>query len=130
MQALRLRYDQAEEEVVMVGDVDKDIQIHIHEHVGPIRERVGRIEGRLEVSEREISNLRQSIITLQEKVDQTKDEILEVFRLHETGEWKRYDEIHTGVQNIRNWLLGIAGGGAAVWVVLQFLISSGLFVHG
>ena len=115
----------------MPEDVSKDIQIHIHEHVGPIRERLGRIEGRLDVNEREITLLRQGLDGLRDSITATKETILDTFAEHEEGEWKRYATMESSIQNLRNWIVGITMGAAAVWALLEFLIKSGIFVlHG
>lgn len=112
-------------------DVSKDIQIHIHEHVGPIRERIGRIEGRLDVNEREITLLRQGLDSLRESINVTKDAIIETFRAHEEEQWVRYNRVEMSIQSLRNWIIGVTLGAGAIWAILEFLIKSGIFVlHG
>lgn len=127
---VRLLYD-TRGVVTMSEDVSKDIQIHIHEHVGPIRERLGRIEGRLDVNEREITLLRQGLNSLRDSINATKDTILQTFSDHEEEQWIRYNRVEMSVQSLRNWMIGITVGAAAIWAILEFLIKAGIFVlHG
>ena len=114
-----------------VDDIHKDIQIHIHEHVGPLREKVSRIEGRLDVNEREITLLRQGLNSLRESISATKDTIINKFQQHEEEEWERYSRVESSVQSLRNWIIGITTGAGALWLILEFLVKSGIFIlHG
>jgi hypothetical protein len=107
-------------------EIHKDIQIHIHEHVGPLRERVGRLEGWKEYTDRELQGLKASIESLEVTVEDIKNQILDKFSSHEVGEWQRYDTIQNKVIELRNWLLGIAGGLSAAWVLYEFVSK----IHG
>ena len=130
MLALHL-LSERDEDTAMVEDVNKDIQIHIHEHVGPIRERLGRIEGRLDVNEREITLLRQGLDAVKSSIQITKEAIIATFAQHEEEEWERYSRVESNLQSLRNWIIGISLGIASLWAVLEFLIKSGIFVlHG
>lgn len=112
----------------MSDDFNKDIQIHIHEHVGPIRERVGRLEGRLDVNEREITMLRVGLEEVRSLIGATKDAILDKFSTHEDGEWERYSSLESNVKALKNWLIGISAGAAVIWAIVLFMFNSGMFV--
>ena len=116
---------------------DRDVQIHIHEHVGPLRERVGKLEGRLEVQDRELTLLRQGLDSLRDRIDGVRNDIMEAFEEHTVDEIKRYqtitvtgEEIRSKVDALKNWVLALFAGAAAVFAILEFLVRSGILVHG
>jgi signal transduction protein with GAF and PtsI domain len=124
----------------------KDVQIHIHEHVAPIRERMSKIEGRLEGHEKELALLRQSLESLRDRVDSVKSdvlagvdrnhaEIIETFRTHDDIDHEKDDEISRKVSKVADaqalcaerlaglkaWIIGIGLGASAIVIALQFL---------
>lgn len=118
-------------------ELHKDIQIHIHEHVGPLRERVGKIEGRLEVSEREITLLRHSIDALRIKIEDTREAIISAFNAHTADELTRYDRLlkasngtDSKVTALRNWVLAIGIGMGAIIAIFDLFAKLGMIQHG
>lgn len=116
---------------------DRDVQIHIHEHVGPLRERVGKLEGRLEVHDRELTMLRQGLDGLRDRIDSARQAMLDALESHTTDEIKRFQEIsdngaamNAKLDALKNWILAIGIGAAAVFAILEFLVRSGMLVHG
>jgi hypothetical protein len=115
----------------------RDVQIHIHEHVGPLRERVGKIEGKMEVHDRELTLLRQGLDGLRDRIDLAKDAMLNALEEHTADEIKRFQEISdTGgelrakLDGLKNWILALFIGAGAVFAVLEFLVRSGMLTHG
>lgn len=124
----------------------KDVQIHIHEHVAPIRERMSKIEGRLEGHEKELVLLRQSLERLGDRVDAVRTdvlasvernhaEIIESIRAHDVLDHEKDDEISRKVSKVADaqalcaerlaglkaWIIGISLGASAIVLALQFL---------
>jgi hypothetical protein len=113
--------------------LQRDIQIHIHEHVGPLRERVGRIEGRMEVNERELGLLRQGLDSLRDRIDATKSAMLGALERHTTEEVARYEQLTAAgaalgakVDALKNWVLAVGLGIAGVLSVLEVMARLGL----
>jgi hypothetical protein len=115
----------------------RDVQIHIHEHVGPLRERVGKIEGKMEVHDRELALLRHGLDGLRDRIDGVKDAMLTALEEHTVDEIKRFNEISdTGAElrvkldGLKSWILALFIGAGAVFAILEFLVRSGMLVHG
>jgi chromosome segregation ATPase len=90
-------------------EFQKDIQIHIHEHVGPLRERVGRIEGKLEFTDRQLTSMQSSIDHLGERLD----EVIESGSI-----------LGRKLDNLKNWVVGIGMGAAFVAAGIEFLTTT------
>jgi len=113
--------------------LQRDIQIHIHEHIGPLRERVGRIEGRMEVNERELTLLRQGLDSLRDRIDATKSALLDALDRHTTDEVGRYEQLaaagattNAKLDGLKNWVLAVGLGIAGVLSVLEVMARLGL----
>jgi hypothetical protein len=120
-------------EVSVSDPISKEVQIHIHEHVGPLRERVGKIEGRMEVHERELTMLRQGLDGLRDRIDLAKDAMLNALEAHTVDEIHRYESItKTGedvrvkVEGLRNWIIAVGIGAASVFGVFEFMARVGM----
>ena len=118
------------------SDQDRDVQIHIHEHVGPLRERVGRIEGKMEVHDRELTMLRQGLDGLRDRIDGTREAMLNALSDHTTDEIKRFEEIaNTGamlkerIEGLQNRMLALFIGAGAVLAIIEVLAKLGI-IHG
>ena len=116
--------------------ISKDIQLHIHEHVGPLRERVGKIEGRMEVHDRELGLLRQGLDGLRDRIDSVKSALVDVLEEHTRNEDAKFAEIaahHAAMSSkldgVRNWILAIGVGAAAVFAVFELLAKLGILRH-
>ena len=116
--------------------MEKDVQIHIHEHVGPLRERVGRIEGKMEVHDRELTMLRQGLDGLRDRIDGTREAMLDALSAHTTDEIKRFEEIaSTGstlkerIEGLQNRMLALFIGAGAVLAIIEVLAKLGV-IHG
>jgi hypothetical protein len=114
----------------------RDIQIHIHEHVGPLRERVGKIEGRMETQDRELTLLRAGLDNLRDRIDSIKTAMLEALDAHTIDEIKRFEEITvTGISltqkmdGLRNWIIAVALGAGGVLMVVEIMSGLGLIGH-
>jgi hypothetical protein len=115
---------------------EKDIQIHIHEHVGPLRERVGKIEGKMEVHDRELTMLRQGIDGLRDRIDGTREAMLNALNEHTADEIKRFEDISaTGatlkerIEGLQNRMVALFIGAGAVFAIFEMLQKFGI-VHG
>lgn len=113
--------------------IDRDVQIHIHEHVGPLRERVGRIEGRMEVHERELTVLRQGLEGLRDRIDGTREAMLDALSDHTTDEIKRFEDIaNTGatlkerIEGLQNRMIALFIGAGAVLAIIEVLAKLGI----
>lgn len=116
--------------------IDRDVQIHIHEHVGPLRERVGRMEGRMEVHERELTILRQGLEGLRDRIDGTREAMLDALNVHATDEIRRFEEISsTGatlkerIEGLQNRMIALFVGAGAVFAIIEGLAKLGI-IHG
>ncbi len=81
----------------------RDLQIHIHEHVGPLRERVGKIEGKMEVHDRELTMLRQGLDGLRDRIDGVKGAMLGALEAHTTDEIGSWPCSSAQVRCSRSW---------------------------
>lgn len=111
----------------------RDVQIHIHEHVGPLRERVGRIEGQMEVHDRELSLLRQGLESLRGRIDEARNAMIAALEVHAADEMKRYETISTCVNQLNskmNWIIGVGVGLGVFMAILELLIRSNMLTHG
>ena len=117
----------------------RELQIHIHEHVTPLRERVSRVEGIIEGHSRELAEVRVAINALKEKVDENRYEILsaiaarhvgilERFQEHESMEFQKHDALDSSIRdaktemtNLRNWVIGIGVGIGSVFALFEFI---------
>lgn len=119
-----------------MSDNERDVQIHIHEHVGPLRERVGRIEGKMEVHDRELTMLRQGLDGLRDRIDGTREAMLSALSDHTTDEIKRFEDIaNTGatlkerIEGLQNRMLALFIGAGAVLAIIEILAKLGI-IHG
>jgi len=115
----------------------RDVQIHIHEHVGPLRERVGKIEGQMQVHDRELSLLRAGLDGLRDRVDGAKDAMLRALETHTIDEIARYQNITEGIEgnkskldSLRNWMVGIGIGAGTIFGIFEFMARIGALRHG
>ncbi len=125
----------------MHDDVQKDVQIHIHEHVGPLRERVSKLEGRLDVHDRELSLLRQGLDSLRDRIDQTREAVLDAISTHAANEVGKHDavdkrisclaeaaaETKEQIRSVKAWIVGIGLGAGSVIAALTLLEKFGVF---
>ena len=114
----------------------RDIQIHLHEHITPLRERVGKIEGQMQVHDRELTLLRQGLDGLRDRIDGVKSALLDALESHTRTEEAKFTEISAHhadmsakLDSIRNWVLAVGLGAAAMFAVFEFLVRAGIFKH-
>ncbi len=131
--------------------IERDVQIHIHEHVAPLRERVGKIEGQIEAHAREINMLRQSLDGLRDRVDGVRTtllasmekahaELIDAMRHHSEQDMAKDDEISRKVSKVgeaqalcaerlaslRSWIVGIGIGAGLLIAGIQLFYK----IHG
>jgi predicted nucleic acid-binding Zn-ribbon protein len=121
------------------------LRIDIHEHISPLRERMSKMEGRLEGHEKEITLLRQGLDSLRDKmdvmrrdvlasIDKNHQEMLDAFKSHEVVDFDKDDEISRKVSKLADaqqicaerlaglkaWVVGIGVGAALIVAGVQF----------
>ncbi len=91
----------------------------------------------MEVHDRELTMLRQGLDGLRDRIDGVKGAMLGALEAHTTDEIKRFQEISdTGselrakLDGLRNWILALFIGAGAVFAILEFLVRSGMLIHG
>ena len=116
--------------------ISKDIQLRLHEAIGPLRERVGKIEGRMEVHDRELGLLRQGLDGLRDRIDGVRIALLDALEEHTRTEEARLSEItshHVAmaakIDSVRNWVVAIGIGAAGVFAVFELMVKLGLLRH-
>ena len=116
--------------------ISKDIQLHLHEAIGPLRERVGKIEGRMEVHDRELGLLRQGLDGLRDRIDGVRIALLDALEEHTRTEEARLSEMtnhHVAmaakIDSVRNWVVAIGIGAAGVFAVFELMVKLGLLRH-
>lgn len=117
----------------MADEITKDIQIHIHEHVGPLRERVGKLEGRLDVHDRELGLLRAGLDALRDRIDSAKAAMLDALDGHSEIERKRIDSLHdvsasveSKVDALRGWVIALGLGAGGVFAAFELMAKIGI----
>lgn len=114
----------------------RDIQIHIHEHITPLRERVGKIEGQMQVHDRELGLLRQGLDSLRDRIDGVRESVLVALDTHTADEIGRFESLQIGMETnrgkldaLKGWMIGIGVGLGGLFAVFEFLARVGLLRH-
>lgn len=108
----------------MTDDISPSaIQVHIHEHITPVRERISRLEGRLDVDEKEIGMLREGLEVLRERIDDTKTEVLQAIERTQ----REVNELSAGVSGLQGRVAAYGTGAMVVVLGLQLLAHLGVF---
>ncbi len=91
-----------------LSEQESTFVLHIHEHLGPLRDRVSRMEAIVETHSGAISGIRRDIQELDKKVDNNhieqlkavtsiKDEVLLAFRQHDTKDEASFSRIYESI---------------------------------
>lgn len=117
-----------------MGESDsKDVQIHIYEHVAPIRERISHLEGRVDSHDREFKIVRETLEDMRERLSSIKDEVLDaidakhdemllVFRAHEKIDHEKDDAI---MRRVEDMLVAVTS--VKAWVAAAVVTLSGAY---
>lgn len=133
---------------------EHELQIHIHEHVGPLRERVSKLEGRMDVHDRELTTLRLGLEQLRDRIDHTRDTVVAAISEHAKASMKMFDEhqkidlqrdkdiserlglvqvqhadLMQQIVGLKAWVKAIALGAGLVVAALGLLVKLGVFHH-
>lgn len=144
----------AEDELIVVekelnSTGEEVLKYHIYKHVHPLQERVLRIETTLEYQQNNITEIKHSIDTLEDKltkrVSDTADTMsklivdsqlktAEMFNDHVEDEIKRYDTITEKLVMALNELarikfvfLGVTITVSALWTIIELATKLGVF---
>lgn len=123
----------------------KDVEIHIHEHLSPIREKVTRLEAVVEFHEKELKEVKDAVCRLDRKVDQHHGELLtkmdnyhkdiiNTFHEHDLQDRDKDEEIlqkvhdnETKITSMRWWIIGVGIGITILTTALELFDIVGLF---
>jgi predicted RNase H-like nuclease (RuvC/YqgF family) len=104
------------------------IILHLHEHVGPVKERVSALEARADEAARGIDDLRHEIREnhheLKTMIVQSGKEQRETLTSHIQAEDRVFTRLHESISSVRRIIFiasGVVTGISIVWVFLTNL---------
>lgn len=103
-----------------------EVMLYVQEHLGPLRERVGALEGHFEHASKEIVSIKVGLDQLRDRVDHVKEVILEADRVAHSELYGQLRELAKAQQALRNLLRYITASAGALVLIIQVLNHLGV----
>lgn len=137
----------------MAGQDDPSIiELHVHEHITGLRERVSKVEAISEFHTRELTEMRQNYSALSNKIDNVerkvdalrsdvisgveghKAQVIQLLADHTDNEEHAFKELikqneqsQDAITSLRAWMVGVAAGISFIVALVLFLEKMGFF---
>ena len=133
-----------------MADENEKIEVHFHEHITGLRERVSKVEAISDFHTRELTEVRQNYSALSNKIDNVerkvdalrsdvisgveghKAEVIQLLAAHTDNEERSFKELikqneqsQEAINSLRSWMVGVAAGVSFIVALVLFLQKMG-----